>query len=1017
MHQKRIHNILICLSFLVPFIIYFKTMAPTVSLWDCGEFISTSIMLGIPHPPGTPLYLIIGNFFSQLPILDNLGARVNIISPIASALSIMFLYMIIVYLIQKFSTQNNCNVYYAAFIGALTFSITDSQWFNAVEAEVYALSTLFTAIVVWLILKWERTKENKSKYLILIFYCIGLAIGIHLLNLLALPFIGLIVFFKYLKQSNTKINLYNSLLLIMSTSLCFIIIYKGIIKGVPSILNKTQNPLILYAFFIIIVLATILINIKLSQKFNLIKHISISAFALMMLFITINELVITNHYEKLKNQSMELKYQSMQLEQEIYQKIQTANNVQAQEYWIAVYKKEAQEINNKITLIEPEMDDIKNNGLTYFNLLSKQSSSSIVLLIITLGATIIILSYYYKNSNQSNYYQFSQLVINCTFMILLGYSTYALIFIRAQQNPHINYNNPHDIKSAYEYINRDQYGQWDIFDRKTSMLINSQQNHESWKRYTKDTQNVKNEEITKFVWNYQFKEMYLRYFAWQFIGKEKWGEKTWNRNSIDNEPLMSMPPLQGIDVWRYGVPLAFLIGMLGIYYHFRRDPFRAFSVFTLFVLTGIAIVIYLNQSDPQPRERDYAYVGSFFAFSIWIGIGCYGLISNISKSFKANLPSFLNSKKDYSKTVSILSASLLFMLIPFNMCINDYYEHDRSQRYEAWDYAYNLLNSCDKDGILFTNGDNDTFPLWYLQFVEKIRTDVKVVNLSLLNFPSYIKQLDQHSPSLNLFSINPFIENEFKINEDDEFIKAINSENINDQLTELANKNWLNDNYPNVVIETPKGIKFDWTFKNGTYGLGLTNITIMNIIEKCFDKNPIYFSVTTGNNQLGLDDYLLQEGLVYKLTNKLNDSPRPINMNLNKTILLLDSTYKYTNLNKTGIFYGPHIERIVAVYRNIFQEAANHMVVNLNESNNIQKSFEIIEKVNQYIPNTVVPEMEQMALYRQWEYYDSIIRYCMFMKEYGQGIPNNTIIFIQNNMPELYNYLETQFPELIILSE
>ena len=171
-------------------------MAPTVSLWDCGEFISTSIILGVPHPPGTPLYLLIGNFFAQIPILNDLGARVNLVSPIASALSIMFLYMIIVQLIKKFTKEDNRIIYLAAFIGALTFTVTDSQWFNAVEAEVYALSTFFTAIVVWLILKWASSlnQNTKVKYLILISYCIGLAIGVHLLNLLALPFIALIVF-------------------------------------------------------------------------------------------------------------------------------------------------------------------------------------------------------------------------------------------------------------------------------------------------------------------------------------------------------------------------------------------------------------------------------------------------------------------------------------------------------------------------------------------------------------------------------------------------------------------------------------------------------------------------------------------------------------------------------------------------------------------------------------------------------------------------------------------------------
>ena len=234
MKLKQINKILTWLSFLMPLIVYSFTMAPTVSLWDCGEFIATSVILGIPHPPGTPLYLIISNFFSQLPLFNNLAARVNLVSPITSALAVMFLYMIIVYLLEEFNnkitpevTSHNKSlmIYVASFIGAMTFAVTDSHWFNAVEAEVYSLSTFFTAIVIWLILKWSRAfdTQDQLKYLILICYLIGLAIGIHLLNLLAIPFIGLIIYFKYIK-SIKSINFQNLIYLIISTGLSFLII-------------------------------------------------------------------------------------------------------------------------------------------------------------------------------------------------------------------------------------------------------------------------------------------------------------------------------------------------------------------------------------------------------------------------------------------------------------------------------------------------------------------------------------------------------------------------------------------------------------------------------------------------------------------------------------------------------------------------------------------------------------------------------------------------------------------------
>ena len=574
MTTKKIHNALIFLSFFLPFLLYFQTMAPTVSLWDCGEFIATSIIMGIPHPPGTPLYLIIGNFFSQIPILSDLGARVNLISVIASALSIMLLYMIIVYLIEKINKKESKVAYYAAFIGAITFAVTDSQWFNAVEAEVYALSTLFTAIVVWLILKWDReTNKLGVKYLILIFYCMGLAIGIHLLNLLAIPFIALIIFFHYIQKTNKEVTIYNLLLLSIMTGLSFLIIYKGIIKGLPSIIDKTQNPLILSLFFIVIILSTIIINIKLNTKFNLLKHIAISSFSLMIIFITMNELVVTDYIDDIKNEKMGLEYAFEKDAAEMYNKILAANNINARDTHIDRWEEMVQEYTTKINNLDLTIKEIDANGFTYGLLISKQSGQSIFYLVIALMIVMAILSHYYTQHNKYNgnqYYKISQLIINCLFMVLLGYSTYALIFIRAQHNPQINYNNPHDIKSAYQYINRDQYGQWDIFDRKTSMLINSQQNHESWKRYTSDPKKVTTEEVVRFVWDYQFNEMYFRYFAWQFIGKEKWDEKTWERNSIDGKRLFTMPPLQGVDWLRYGLPIAFLIGLYGLYYQFKR---------------------------------------------------------------------------------------------------------------------------------------------------------------------------------------------------------------------------------------------------------------------------------------------------------------------------------------------------------------------------------------------------------------------------------------------------------------
>ena len=646
------------------------------------------------------------------------------------------------------------------------------------------------------------------------------------------------------------------------------------------------------------------------------------------------------------------------------------------------------------------------NGINYLKLIKEQEALNLLkaLLILILCGWALNKLY---TINSKHYLQISRIVITCTLMVLIGYSTYSLIFIRAQQNPKINYNNPEDIKSAYQYINRDQYGQWSILDRKTSLVINSQGNNESWKRYTLNPNNVSSEEITKFVWNYQFKEMYLRYFAWQFIGKEDWNERTWSRNSLDGTPLMSMRPLQGVDIFRYIVPLAFIIGLYGMFYHFRRDPQRALSVLTLFILTGLAIVVYLNQSDPQPRERDYAYVGSFFAFSIWIGIGIFGLLSELRKKFNIS---------------SLIPSILLILFMPFLMGVVDWKEHDRSKRYEAWDYAYNLLNSCDPNAVLFTNGDNDTFPLWYIQEVENIRKDVKVVNLSLLNFPSYIRQLDEHSPSLNMFNIDEDV---------DEYLKIVESENY-ENLMEYAFKNWLKSDYT-INLQTESGKNFNWKFNPGTYGVGLTNITILKIIETCFDKNPIYFSTTTGNNNLGLDDYLIQEGLVYKLSNQLNNTPMDIRMDIDKTIQMITKSnsenvirnvddyfsatleengiYRYNQLDTEGIFYGPNIERLAANYRNIFFKTATNIALDFNRKNHLQESFTIIDLMNEYLPSNVIPT-EISYDYGALSFCQSLLQVIQFKIE--QNINdisfNQEIELVDKNIT---NLLSTVNPQLV----
>ena len=839
---KNNNHIIAFLSFIVSFAIYFLTMAPTTSFWDCGEFIATSVIMGVPHPPGTPLYLLLGNFFSQIPVFEDIGARVNLISVIVSALSVMFAYLISVLIIEEWrgktdTVSNQIINYGSAFIGALTFAVTDSHWFNAVEAEVYSISTFFTTIVVWLILKWSQNHKQPGnyKYILMIAYMLGLATGIHLLNLLALPFIALIIYFK-----NYRISIEGIIATIVGTGLAFLIIYLGIIKGIPNIAHSYG--------------------------------------------------------------------------------------------WV--------------------------------------TPTIIILMIIS--ATI--LSIYYKH-------HLSSTILASIVLILVGFSTYSTIFIRASQEPRINENSPNTLEEALSYMNRDQYGQWSIFDR-ASTIKRDENNY--WQRYTNNKANPTKSETFNFIWNYQIKEMYLRYFGWQFIGREKFEDRTWEIKKLDGTIIKK---LQGINWSRYLIPLAFLFGIAGFGHHFYNDPKRALALLSLFLATGLMIIFYLNQYDPQPRERDYSYVGSFFVFSIWISIGVCGLLERIKEQIKQyKIPEKMNDG------IYMVVLLLIFVSMPLTMMITDYHEHNRKGNYVAWDYAYNLLNSCEPNGILFTNGDNDTFPLWYLQEVEKIRKDVRVVNLSLLNTPWYIDQLKHHEPKVN-------------INMKDEYIKKLDPINGTayalDQWTdiwpELKNKlnNYFKENLKQTYSVSDHGIPVEWSpidveipfygeninlIINSTISnyLKVQDIMILKILNDLEEDRPIYFAVTVApNNRVGLEKYLQMEGLVYKITNEETENwdpkyPQPrINFSKMETNITEtnnynlkiktsddymknnDSIYRYTNLDNPNIYFNNNIIRLVQNYRSGFLQLGLEKLYSVNRDND--KVLEILKKMDSYFPSDIIP--------------------------------------------------------------
>jgi hypothetical protein len=967
---KNIHKILTGLSFFIPLIIYILTMAPTTSFWDCGEFISTSYILGVPHPPGAPFYLLLGNIFSSIPIFSDIGARVNLISPLVSALSVMFLYLIIVYLIEEYrgrvaSIYDSIIICASAFIGAMTFAVTDAHWFNAVEAEVYSLSTFFTSIVVWMILKWSRDGDNQwnLRYLLMIVYMLGLAIGVHLLNLLTLPFVALIIYFKRFKFSVTSF-----LIPMIITLLTFVTIYIGIIKGIPDLMSKLSGNMGVVVIIPILLVLSILFFILAEKnlKFKIPSYIT-SAISFALLIILITNTVLIQSSNKISNQIhtdlIDIQEAIDQDDKDIYQltnQIENSNLNSQQKVNDLINKRnnkvdDFQKLYKEYVLFEKNKD-----SLTFFDLLFWQSKFNIIIILTILLLMIGLLykSYHSDYIKSSNIIKF---IFTSTLLVLIGYSTYTIIFVRANQYPRINENTPDTIDRALSYMNRDQYGDWDILNLESTL---QRPENTNWRRYTLDRENPSSVEKINFFVNYQINEMYLRYFAWQFIGRGDKENFPWYIEDL-NGSLVGNQKLDGINVFRYGLPLAFILGMLGLFAHFKHDWRRALAVLSLFLATGLLIIIYLNQYDPQPRERDYSFVGSFFTFSIWIGIGLSSLQHRVKNFIENN---------NISLFILISVISLTFIFMPMKMLATDYFEHNRKDNYVAWDYGYNLLNSCEPNGIIFTNGDNDTFPLWYLQEVENLRKDVKVVNLSLLNTPWYIDQLMKQEPKLDF----DFSNNSFKND-----IYLLDPWYATEASFNLCSKTFSEGEWNNLEcnLQVEDSI-LRFNIRPTLIGrlLRVQDYMILKIINDIGYKRPIYFAATVANNnQLGLEKYLVMEGMTYRLNFESNNSSSyTINYDkmkknltkssLNKIIYTANNysdymntdegIYQYRNLDNPKIYFNDNIERLVQNYRIGFIRLAQYDI----DRNKFKEAESLINEMNEYFPPDILSIEPGIAL-------------------------------------------------------
>jgi hypothetical protein len=905
---QKLNNLVGWLVFAIAAVTYLLTLEPTASFWDCGEFIACSYKLLVPHPPGAPTFLLLGRLMSLLSFGDvtKVAVLVNALSGLSSAFTVLFLFWIITRLGRKlllarkeFEVETpeptggqTLLILGAGVVGALSFAFSDSFWFNAVEGEVYAMSALCTAAVVWIMLKWEEYADeaDSDKWLILIAYVIGLSIGVHLLNLLALPALAFMYYYRRTANPTTLggiITLAVSLVIVGS-------VLVGIIPGLPTLAGEFE------VFFI-----------------------------------------------------------------------------------------------NKIKLPF-------NSGLIIF----------LALFVAAIYAGFK-LSYRLRS-------QLLNTAMLCFVFILIGYSSYLIVPIRSSFHPTINENNPEDVLSFVSYLKREQYGsrpllygpqfnaQPDHYDEGApryqrqnghyeeilpraqepgyaaadKMLLPRLYSYEpahiqEYKKWVPDL--VEGQKPTMgqnlgFLFKYQMGHMFWRYFGWNYIGRDSDIQQAGVVTPFSSS-ANSLPPRIGQSFAHnnfFAIPL--ILGLIGLFFQVYRRGHDALIVGLLFLFTGLAIIVYLNQPPLEPRERDYTFTGATFAFAIWIGLGVLGIAELLRSVVKAD-------------SARAAVAVLLGVVAPGILAAQGWDDHDRSGRYNSVDSAKNLLNSCAPNAILFTNGDNDTFPLWYAQEVEGVRTDVRVAVLSYLNTDWYIQQMKRPAYKSQPLPISMGDGSYAQGNNDilyynpNEAVKDLNlkefiglvSENSpllrqsygdgSQQVTTFPTSQF----YLNVDTTAVKSLgiipqdrqhqlvgRLDWSM--GKRAIEKKNLVILDMIATNNWKRPIYFSSTVApSDYMNLQPYFQLEGMAYRLLplKDPNYNPRGDEGYVEKPICYeeLMKTFSYRGLDNANVFYDENNLRFPANYRDKFARLANAYL----EAGDQAKAKEVANKCLAVMPDAAIP--------------------------------------------------------------
>ena len=1040
MKQYRlVDNIFGWVAFIIAAFTYCSTIEPTASFWDCPEFITTAYKQEIGHPPGAPFFMLLGNFFTHFASdTTQVAKMVNTMSALLSAVCIMFLFWTITHLARRLvisdwkelTTSKLIAIEASGMVGALIYTFSDTFWFSAVEGEVYAFSSAFTAVVFWLILKWEdhADEPHSDRWLVLIAYMTGLSIGVHLLNLLCIPAIVLVYYYKKVPHANLK----GSLLALFLSFLVVVAVLYGVVPGIITVGGWFE------LFFV---------N-TLGCPFNtgeIVYIICLVASVIWGIYETCNA---SEKNEKKQNIAFVLGFGMLGIPFYGYGWTAAITGIIVLVIlWFVLGYKRKQEV---VTGVD-ESTGIAKKKMQLLPLISSRVKNTALL---------------------------------CMLMLMIGYSSYALIVIRSSANPPMDQNSPEDIFTLGSYLSRDQYGDRPLFygqaytsqvalevdgnmckpvmkegapvyqrkekasaDEKDSYFVVSHKNkyiyaqnmlfprmyssahaqaYEDWMGGVEGTEIPYDRcgesmmvkmpsqfDNIRFFLSYQCNFMYWRYFMWNFAGRQndiqgngepEHGNWITGFSFIDDSLYGDQSKLpddlkenKGHNVF-YCMPL--ILGLIGLFWqawYTRKKKVmkngkeeevllpigiqQFWIVFFLFFMTGLAIVIYLNQTPMQPRERDYAYAGSFYAYAIWCGLGVLAIIDILKRKMKL------------SGTAVTAIVAVITLLVPIQMASQTWDDHDRSNRYTCRDFGQNYLMSLQEKGnpIIFTNGDNDTFPLWYNQEVEGVGTDARVCNLSYLQTDWYIDQMMRpayNSPSVPItwprldfcsgtneyVSVEPEAKKQILdfYKQDPENAKK----QFGDEPFELKNilKNWVRSKNPDmhfiptdtlyVTIDKeavkksgmmmatdsiPDKMVISLTGKNALYK---GDLMMLEMLAQCNWTRPLYVALTVSEeNYMNLGDNFVQEGLVNRITPFTTNKPGAKNFDTEKAYHNIMTRFKFGNLKQKGLYIDETTMRMCYTHRRLLGQTALQLIAEGKK----QKAINILKKADVEIPTYNVP--------------------------------------------------------------